>query len=770
MSKSFLYEEFIIEKDILLKNNEIYNSELRFIFNGKKNKINKLVLICKFELINNKNYILETKVIKYLDNEKETSSGIFIHHYTIKENDVINLDLILNIICELNTTTLNETVCGFKDLKNNTLSLKLWKDKDFNYCAGLTTSYIIEDETYDFIIVGGGPAGIYSAYKISEENPESKILLLEDNPNTDEEYKLRGYDKTDKRNLATYDPDYQKSYTSDDNKTIWVGKGLGGGTLHFGLQYINNISKNYEEWKNNYDIIDKDLNPQKYEYKLIENDHNDHEHNDHQNDHNDDENKHNDHEHEHDHKHEHDNEHNDKVNSKMYLRSSIDNYKPNSTWYKFKENLDKFFNNTDVDVYNNTVYSTDLDNLDRLLVGDLIKDVKNIKIQYNSKVDKLIFREHRDNSVVDSVKTFDNKYYKSKNIILCCGALETPCILQRSDIDCGNKLYDHGAIIGLSYGKLNIQNIEPPKDEEKYFRLNSINLELINQESNRYVFISIGDGLPSEDIDNIYDFTEWVRFHPGGSNSIKKWRDNNNILVYPHNSSRWLSHKSYFTYIGKKDELIQYKNLPENLKSDELFNKIIWDNDINKTNKIALVDDLGFENNKIISHLQTRDKDLSWQTYYSTVPGYNNVIILTHSQSIDLEGKGSVKINSKKNENPKIILNHFGDEQNKVLDQIYDAYIKNHNFLTSNGYILLAPSPIENPINKEYIKNNFDSIYHYHGSCAIGEVVDENQKVYNVSNLYIGDISVLPKPWGGSTSYAALNTALNVSKNFIKNN
>lgn len=913
MTKSYLYEEYIIDKDILLKDNEIYDTELRFIFNGKKDKINKLVLICKFELINSNNYILETKVIKYKDNEKDTSSGIFFHHYTIKENDVINLDLILNIICESNTTSLNETVCGFKDLNNNTLSLKLWKDKDFNYYAGLTTSYIIEDEVFDFIVVGGGPSGIYSAYKISQENPDSKILLLEDNPNTHEEYKSKGYDKINKWKLSQVDPDFQKSYSSDDNKTIWVGKGLGGGTLHFGLQYVNNISKNYEEWKNNYDVIDKDLNPQKYSYEVVEN-----------------------------------------------------NYKPNSTWYEFKENLENYFNNDNVNVYNNTIYSTDLDNLDRLLLGDLIKNMNNIKIQYNSKVDKLIFNNYTNN-VVESVKTFDNKYYKSNNIILCCGALETPCILQRSDIDCGNKLYDHGAIAGLAYGKLNLPNIEPPKNEDSYFRLNANNLELINEKSNRYVFISSGNRLPSEEIDNIYDFTEWANYHPGGSSNIKKWRNNNNILVYPHNSSRWSTYKSNFTYVGKKNELIQYKNLPENLKSEELFNEIEWEKNIkknkdrlkilvlhgggsnsevlkyqvgmqnlmnsnelnnyefvfvnspykdgnwwpdppsknepttninhaelsinylknfiktngpfygilgysqgaamsivllaytdikfekvllyngylpkthyglmktinekkpldsnpliflgkedpfytlgleissvfkdnielksdlaghelpsnndpifNKTieylrnntntdnNQIVLVDDLGFDNDKIISHLQTRDNDFTWQTYYSTVPGLNNLLILTHSQSVDLEGKGSVKISSNKNENPKIILNHFGNNKNKVIDQIYDAYIKNHNFLTSNGYILLNPNPLENPIDKEFIENNLDSIYHYHGSCSIGEIVDENQKVYNVNNLYIGDISVLSKPWGGSTSYAALNTGLNVSKNFLK--
>ena len=67
------------------------------------------------------------------------------------------------------------------------------------------------------------------------------------------------------------------------------------------------------------------------------------------------------------------------------------------------------------------------------------------------------------------------------------------------------------------------------------------------------------------------------------------------------------------------------------------------------------------------------------ETYYSTVPQLNNLLILTHSQSIELDGKGTVKIKSNKNENPDIVLNHFGNNKEKVINQIYEAYA-NHNF------------------------------------------------------------------------------------------
>ena len=37
------------------------------------------------------------------------------------------------------------------------------------------------DNVYDFIIIGSGIAGLYSAYKILHESPQSSILILERN-------------------------------------------------------------------------------------------------------------------------------------------------------------------------------------------------------------------------------------------------------------------------------------------------------------------------------------------------------------------------------------------------------------------------------------------------------------------------------------------------------------------------------------------------------------------------------------------------------------
>ena len=67
------------------------------------------------------------------------------------------------------------------------------------------------------------------------------------------------------------------------------------------------------------------------------------------------------------------------------------------------------------------------------------------------------------------------------------------------------------------------------------------------------------------------------------------------------------------------------------------------------------------------------------------------------------------------------------------------------------GYVLLSP---QTNITKQYIYNNIGSIYHYFGSCS--NIVDDTNKVNDFSNLFIGDLSVLKKPFGGSTTFPAL--------------
>ena len=102
--------------------------------------------------------------------------------------------------------------------------------------------------------------------------------------------------------------------------------------------------------------------------------------------------------------------------------------------------------------------------------------------------------------------------------------------------------------------------------------------------------------------------------------------------------------------------------------------------------------DLGFESQNIVSHVQTRDTNLNWQTYYSIIPGLENTLILTHALSNSLTGLGSVKINSSDDVNPDVTINYLGNNESTYIDYLEEAFTKNHQLLTQQGYTLLQPN------------------------------------------------------------------------------
>ena len=113
---------------------------------------------------------------------------------------------------------------------------------------------------YDFIIIGGGPSGIMCAYRLSKLNPEKKILILEKNNYTHVDYKAAGYNELKNWAIATGDARFTTAFNSipydiyKNKVEIQLGKGLGGGTLHFGLQFIDQINvlkKDSWEFANN---------------------------------------------------------------------------------------------------------------------------------------------------------------------------------------------------------------------------------------------------------------------------------------------------------------------------------------------------------------------------------------------------------------------------------------------------------------------------------------------------------------------------------------
>jgi hypothetical protein len=80
---------------------------------------------------------------------------------------------------------------------------------------------------------------------------------------------------------------------------------------------------------------------------------------------------------------------------------------------------------------------------------------------------------------------------------------------------------------------------------------------------------------------NVCDLTDWVREHPGGSATIKKWaRDGSSMLVFSNSTSHpgagnyrffdnivW--NPELYPLLGKMDEVVPYSDLPTSLQSAE---------------------------------------------------------------------------------------------------------------------------------------------------------------------------------------------------------
>ena len=565
-------------------------------------------------------------------------------------------------------------------------------------------------QDYDFIIIGGSPGGIMSAYKLATDYLDKKILIIESGEKTLDNYKEANYNNTSKWWEASNDDDYKTTLTDIDDKVISQGKGLGGGTLHFGLQYIDHydlINLDYKDWLQEFDELSNILQPQTYNYNVDDN-----------------------------------------------------NITPSKAHFELLSELSK---SNEMITYNNKIYCNNFKTNSRILYGNLIKNLKNVSVRYNCKIKKINFTDNR----ATSCESNQGDLFKGKYIVLSAGAIQTPIILQNSNIDCGNQVYDHCGIT-LLYDKYDKETKMETKDSVEGYSENELkNLDLdlltiknvkdlntknkmvaiINHTklSNSEITKASNGSLPSYNINlddknsikYIYDMgTYWLQNrtgnkHPGGSLS-RYLTDNNYDLTT--------------TLLSRHGQA--YNRLFQGIPSAKLIGVLATKESVVKEIDIP-VNDIGFNNSKIIPHLQTHDINHKWQTYFSYLPNLESKLIVTHAQCKNLPKTGYVKICKNK---PKVHLNHLGNTKQRdlTLNYIYDAYIKNNEYLEKLGYIYKGT-----PITKKYIEKSISSLYHYHGTCAIGDVVNKRHKVINTNNLFIADCSILPKPWPGSTSVPA---------------
>jgi len=429
--------------------------------------------------------------------------------------------------------------------------------------------------------------------------------------------------------------------------------------------------------------------------------------------------------------------------------------------------------------YNNKIYSNNLSTNSRILFGNLLTNLKNITIEYNTKIHKINF----SNNYATSCQTYDGKIINGTYFVLSAGAIQTPVILQNSDIDCGNQIFDHCGITLLydkvdNETKLETKNVVEGYNDEELQNLNlpllSItNVKEMNTKTKMVAIINHTKLTDSEITKAEGGFLPSYNINLDDSSSVKYiydmgtfWLPNRTSYKHPGGSlSKYLVDNNYdltSTLLGRHGQA--YSRLFQARPPAKLIGVLTTKTTISKDIKVP-IENLGFNNNKIIPHLQTHDINHKWQTYYSYLPDLNNKLIVTHAQSKNLPKTGYVKSSGKPNEPPSVKLDHLGNvkQRDLTLNYLYDAYLKNNTQLEKLGYVYNGPK-----ITKTFIEQSANSIYHYHGTCPVGEVVNKNHKVNNKNNLYIADCSVLSKPWPGSTSVPAAVAGIVTANNIIQ--
>ena len=123
---------------------------------------------------------------------------------------------------------------------------------------------------------------------------------------------------------------------------------------------------------------------------------------------------------------------------------------------------------------------------------------------------------------------------------------------------------------------------------------------------------------------SVFDMTYWVDNHPGGSNAIMKWSENNGTtLVYPsllprqpHGMSRWNNNWHKFTYIGRFGDKLRVGDLPNDLRRVEVLD--YFDDSVEAGSSLSLVCGSPGE----IQNDATKGFKFDASTAYQTVPWY----------------------------------------------------------------------------------------------------------------------------------------------------
>ncbi|KAI8270110.1 Dehydrogenase citC [Colletotrichum sp. SAR11_239] len=108
------------------------------------------------------------------------------------------------------------------------------------------------DDSYDYIVVGGGTAGVAVAARLSEGLPDSKILLIEAGPEAWDEPKINVPGMKGSTLATKYDWNFTTvAQTNVNNRVFSVNRGkvLGGSSALNLMSYDRSAAEEYDSWE-----------------------------------------------------------------------------------------------------------------------------------------------------------------------------------------------------------------------------------------------------------------------------------------------------------------------------------------------------------------------------------------------------------------------------------------------------------------------------------------------------------------------------------------
>lgn len=176
----------------------------------------------------------------------------------------------------------------------------------------------------------------------------------------------------------------------------------------------------------------------------------------------------------------------------------------------------------------------------------------------------------------------------------------------------------------------------------------------------------------------------------------------------------------------------------------------------------------------------------------------NSVAEETFSAGLILEktmgpiSTGHLHLNNKNpNENPSVTFNYFKEEEDltrcikgmeiivkiiesKSFSKFWDPNISVRDLLTTMLNLPLNKRPRESDDNEfsslgQYCKDTVMTIWHYHGGCQVGRVVDKDYKVFNVSGLRVVDGSTFWNSPGTNPQATVMMLGRYMGQRILKN-